>query len=429
MMRRWWLLSMLIYGLVLLGLGVVQGPLLALAIPLVIYAGAALLDRPDVPQLSVTRSLSAERVSRGTPVVVKVSITNLGPRMATIQLEDRIPRHLELIEGRPRMLAAIAPGASLELAYTLKGKRGLYHFPGLVVTASNRLGLFHTQALLPAPGQLFIVPVVLRLRRIEIRPRRTHVYAGQIPARQGGPGVEFFGVREYQPGDPTRWINSRASARHPRTLFVNEFEQERVADVGLILDARAQSDVQANSGALFEHAILAAAALADAFLHRGNRVGLLMYGRALDWTFPGYGKVQHERILRALARAETGDLPVFEKLDNLPTRLFPARSQLVLISPLLAHDLDMLIHLRARRYQLLVISPDPIAFEQQALAPQPTVELAVRLARLERAQILHKCRQAGIPIVEWAIDVPFQQVAEAALSRPALWLRDIGSGP
>src|SRR5262249_51280849 len=236
----------------------------------------------------------------------------------------------------------------------------------------------------------------IRLRRAEIRPRRTHVYAGQISARQGGPGIEFYGLREYQPGDPTRWINARATARNPQTLFVNEYEQERVADVGLILDARRQSDVRTRDGALFEYSIQAAAALADTFLHRGNRVGLLMYGRSLDWTLPGYGKVQRERILRALARAETGDLPVLEKLDYLPTRLFPARSQIVLISPLLSHDLEMLASLRARGYQVLVISPDPISFDQRGLAAQAETATAMRIAPLERARLRQRWRLNGI---------------------------------
>jgi uncharacterized protein (DUF58 family) len=241
--------------------------------------------------------------------------------------------------------------------------------------------------------------------------------------------VEFFGVREYQPGDPTRWLNGRATARHPEALFVNEFEQERVADIGLILDARRQSDVEARGGALFEYAVQATAALADALLQRGNRVGLLMYGRSLDWTLPGYGKLQRERILRALARAETGDLPVFERLDYLPTRLFPARSQLVLISPLHAHDLAMLGSLRARGYQLLVISPDPVSFERQGLADSPAAALATRIALLERALVLRSCAQAGVPIVDWQVDRPFQQVAEAALSRAPLWLRSLGIAP
>jgi uncharacterized protein (DUF58 family) len=421
-MQRWLLLSTLIVGLVLLGLGTLRGEMLALAIPLLIYAGAALLGRPELPQLSATRSFSAQRLASGEPAQVSVSITNLGARPATVLLEDQLPHRLTLIDGQPHLLTTIAPGASAELEYTVSGERGLYQFPGLHASVQDQLGLFHATMPLPTPGQIFVVPEVIRLRRVEIRPRRTHVYAGQIPARQGGAGVEFYGVREYQPGDPTRWINARATARNPQNLFVNQFEQERVADVGLILDARRHSDVRTRDGALFEYAIQAAGALADTFLHRGNRVGLLMYGRSLDWTLPGYGKVQRERILRALARAETGDLPVLERLDYLPTRLFPARSQIVLISPLLPHDLEMLASLRARGYQLLVISPDPIGFEQRNLSEQPETATATRLARIERALLLQRCRRSGVTVIDWPTELPFQQVAEAALSRPPIGL-------
>ena len=417
-MRRWLLLSTLIAALVLLGLGTLRGEMLALAIPLLIYAGAALIGRPAPPQLSAIRSFSAQRLASGDSTQVSVSITNLGALPTTVLLEDQFPQRLALIAGQPRLLTTIAAGASVELAYTVTGERGVYQFPGLQASLQDQLGLFHATILLPAPGQIFVVPAMLRLKRVEIRPRRTHVYAGQIPARQGGPGVEFYGLREYQPGDPTRWINARATARNPQNLFVNQFEQERVADVGLILDARRSSDVLTSQGALFEYAIQAAGALADTFLHRGNRVGLLMYGRSLDWTLPGYGKLQRERILRALARAETGDLPVLERLDYLPTRLFPARSQIVLISPLLPHDLEMLASLRARGYQLLVISPDPISFEQRDLREQPESATAMRLAQIERALLLQRCRRTGVTVIDWPTELPFQQIAEAALSRP-----------
>ena len=417
-MRRWLLLSTLIAALVLLGLGTLRGEMLALAIPLLIYAGASLIGRPAPPDLSATRSFSAQRLASGESTQVSISITNLGALPTTVLLEDQFPQRLALIAGQPRLLTTIAAGASVELAYTVTGERGVYQFPGLQASLQDQLGLFHATILLPAPGQIFVVPAMMRLKRVEIRPRRTHVYAGQIPARQGGPGVEFYGLREYQPGDPTRWINARATARNPQNLFVNQFEQERVADVGLILDARRSSDVLTSQGALFEYAIQAAGALADTFLHRGNRVGLLMYGRSLDWTLPGYGKLQRERILRALARAETGDLPVLERLDYLPTRLFPARSQIVLISPLLPHDLEMLASLRARGYQLLVISPDPISFEQRDLREQPESATAIRLAQIERALLLQRCRRTGVTVIDWPTELPFQQIAEAALSRP-----------
>ena len=64
-MRRWLFVSSLIAGLVLLGLGTLRGDMLALAIPLLIYAGASLLGRPEPPQLSATRSFSAQRPASG----------------------------------------------------------------------------------------------------------------------------------------------------------------------------------------------------------------------------------------------------------------------------------------------------------------------------------------------------------------------------
>jgi uncharacterized protein (DUF58 family) len=266
----------------------------------------------------------------------------------------------------------------------------------------------------------------MKLRRVPIRPRRTRAYAGPVPARQGGSGVEFFGVREYQIGDPLRWINWQVSARHPPSLYTNEFEQERITDVGLILDARRRTDIQGRRGTLFEHAVRATASLASAFLSEGNRVGLLVYGGFLDWTFPGYGRVQRERILRALAGAETGESQVFESLDFIPTRYFPAQSQLVLISPLCEDDAPPLIRLRARGYQLLVISPDPIAFEAQSLQAAPAVPLAVRVARLERGLLLRRLRRAGIRTVDWQVETPFSRVVHASLSRQPHSLATIG---
>jgi uncharacterized protein (DUF58 family) len=424
--RRLLLLSGLVYGLVFLGLVTLKGELLALAVPLVIYLGAALFYGPEELRLRATRTLSADRVAGGTPAVVKLAVTNEGSRLEEVLVEDLVPSPLELTDGESRALVSLPPGETVALEYTLSGRRGSYEFQGAQVTASDQLGLFRRQAMLPAPAHLTVLPEVLKLRRIMIRPLQTHGYAGPVPARRGGSGVEFFGVREYQPGDPRRWINWRVSARHPRALFTNEFEQERIADVGLILDARQRSDVRSKGDSLFEHSVRATASLAEVFINDGNRVGLLVYGGFLDWTFPGYGKVQRERILRALARAETGESLVFQSLDYLPTRFFPAKSQLVMISPLCKDDLPMLIRLRARGYQLLVISPDPIPFEAKTLGLGPDVALATRIARLERVLILRRLRQAGIQIVDWQVDRPFDQTVHSSLGRLPHWFRAVG---
>ncbi|MGD9101498.1 MAG: DUF58 domain-containing protein [Anaerolineae bacterium] len=423
-MKRLRLPSLLIYSLVILGFATLQGHLLILAIPFILYLGVGFLHRPETLELRASRTLSADRVARGVPIQVKLCITNQGPPLENLLLEDLIPPGLEVIDGEWRALTALQSGETIELEYTLRGQRGFYRLPGVRATAREHLGLFSKQIRLELPNQVFILPQLHRLPQVAIRPQRTRVFAGTIPARKGGPGVDFYGVREYQPGDPLRWINHRASARYAQALFVNEFEQERAADVGLILDIRQVTNLYVNQSSMLEYAIEAAATLADAFLNRGNRVGLFLYGGSIDWTYPGYGKVQRERVLQALSRATLQKSQVFEKLAYLPTRLFPIRSQLVLVSPLRPADLDDLVGLRARGYQLLVISPDPVAFEAEILASDPYLDLAVRVARLERAHLFHQLQQVGIRIFEWQVSTPFHRIARHALRRMPFWGHD-----
>lgn len=424
--RRRLLLALLSYGLVMLGLGTRNGRVLALVLPLLIYLGTAFFYSPQRLVLGVTRTLSADRVTQGAKVEVKLTITNPGPALEEVLLVDCAPPALDVGEDSTRLRCEIPAGGTLEWSYTVNAKRGNYRFRGVHVLAGDRLGLFWRQATFAAPGQLFVLPEVTRIKRVLIRPQRTRVYSGQIPARVGGPGVEFFGVRDYQPGDPMRWINWRMTARRMEGFLISEFEQERAADVGLILDTRRRGYRRLGEEALFEYAVQAAAALADRFLGDGNRVGLLLYGDLLSWTFPGYGKVQRERILQALAQAELGESLYFDQFGNLPTRLFPTHSQVVLVSPLLTEDLPMLVLLRARGYQLLVISPDPVSYEEKLLLPAPEMRLGARIARLERVLLLRKLLQAGVRVLDWQTDTPFEQAVHAALGRQLVWFRAVG---
>jgi len=424
--RRLLLLGGLVYLLFLLGLATVSGSLLTLTVPLVIYLLAALLYGPSELHLTATRSLSDDRILQGRPVTVQLSVTNEGRRLEHVRIEDIVPQQLEIVDGEASLLTSLAPGETATLIYQAQGGRADIELSAVRVSASDVLGLFSRTAVLEAPRRLIILPDVMKLRRVAMRPRRTLAYAGPVPARQGGSGVEFFGVREYRVGDPLRWINWRVSARHRPALFTNEFEQERITDVGLILDARRRTDRSGRDASLFEHAVRTTASLAAAFLGDGNRVGLLIYGGFLDWTFPGYGRVQQERILRALAGAETGESQVFESLDFIPTRYFPAQSQLVLISPLCDDDLPPLVRLRARGYELMVISPDPVAFEAQALESSPTVSLATRIAHMERAWLLRRLQRAGIRTVDWRVGTSLDRVLHASLSRQPHWVRTIG---
>jgi len=435
-MRRLLFLSLLVYGLIIAGLVTLNGNVVALAMPLVIYLVAAFIYSPEKPRLVITRRLSAPIVHHDAPATVTLAIHNQGGQLEEVLIEDTVPQGLTVTDGEPWTHLSLPAGGKAEFSYTVKGKRGNYPFRHLHVTVNEHLGLFRHLGWLKVEGNLMVLPELLRLEHLDIRPLRTRGYAGPIPSRLAGSGVDFFGVREYQLGDPLRWLNWRASARHQHALFSNEFEMERIADVGLILDARQNNNViVARDGgydSLFEHAISATAGLAEAFLNDGNRVGMLVYGRGLEMTYPGYGKVQRERIMQALAHSRTGDSLVFESMDYLPVRFFPAKSQIVLVSPLREEDLAPLTRLRARGYQVLVVSPDPVTFEAQKYAPVTTadaatadattagtaIQLALRITHIERELMLRRLRRVGIQVINWQVDRPFDRVMRTALVRP-----------
>ncbi len=420
-MRRNAPLVFLLYLLVFVGLLGMSGEVLALAIPIALYLLSGLWLTPRGINLYITRTLSAERVTPNMPVTVTLRIVNLGGRIEELLLEDQISPALSIVDGKPNYLCTLKKGQTLTWTYTVSGPRGSFTFKGLEATARDHLDVSRLSQFIPVTGQMFVVPPFTRIKNIKIRPRQTRAYAGTIPARIGGPGVEFFGLREYQPGDTPRWINWRASARHEHALFTNEYEQERVADVGIVLDGRENVNVGNGSRSLFEHTVIAAAALSDAFLSAGNRVGLLLYGHTLRWTFPGYGHIQRERIMQSLARAEVGNSSVFADLMRIPSQLFPMNSQLVFVSPLKSSDYATFVHLRARGYQVMVISPDPVSYERRQLPDDANTKLAARILRTERQMLMLRLQRAGIQALDWDVTLPLDRLVKTRLGRPPAW--------
>lgn len=413
-MNRVFLISVSAFAFILAGLALKQTSLFVLALPLVTYLLAGLWSAPQEIQLVVTRSMSAWRVALGENVQVTITVTNTGPALQDALIEDLLPAGLTVESGSPRRRMSLARGESRHWTYHLSGKRGYYMLHQVNVTARDPLGLVSVSQLCTTDGQLFVVPPVLRLRQVSIRPRRTRIFSGSIPARQGGPGLEFFDVRDYQPGDSSRSINWRLSARHDG-LYSNQYEQERVVDVGIILDGRRNTN-EIGDRSIFEYSIMAAAALSNAFLSAGNRVGMLFYGKRITWTMPGYGKIQGEKILHNLSALEPGDSQALTELQ-IPHKRFPFRSQLVFISPLLSNDFNALADLRSKGYAVLVVSPDPIAFEAQAETLSENLALALRVVRLRRQLFLNRLRGIGVHVVDWDVSLPFEQVARRELER------------
>lgn len=423
-MKRLGVIGLLIWLLLISGLITLNGRLLAFALPLIAYLAIGAVLRPESP-IEALSQLNKPSVSEGDTVTVQLSLTARSAPIELLEFADQRPVGLSVSEGTDRGLARLTEAQPIETEYRLTATRGLHHFPGIACMASDPFDLFRSEQFLPAERTLLVRPSYNTIRRLNLRPLRTGVLAGAYPAQAGGPGVEFFGLRRYTAGDPLRWVNWRASARNGRSLYVNLFQQERVIDLGLIVDARISSNAM-TGGSIYPYSIAAAAALAELFLSQGNRVGLLIYGSHLDWTVPAYGRMQRERIMSALAKTTEGESRIFNRIEHLPTRLFRPKTQLVLVSPLLRGDVDTLVRLRARRYPLLVISPDRDRLEAKALSGDRQLPLAERLAQLEQQLVTRKLANAGVLRLVWDVEIPFEQLIEQRLSRPLAWMRAIG---
>jgi uncharacterized protein (DUF58 family) len=413
----------------ILGFLLRDGRALAIATPFLLYAVAWLLGSMLArrPTLDVRREVAPQRVAMGRNAEIVVSFSNLGRHHPYLALRDALPPGAVLSEGTHAVLMPLAAKGKGALRYHLTAPRGEYFLRRVDVTAWGWIPLHSSTAMVEEESAFVVLPNVSALPSLAIRPRRTLVYSGIVKASTGGPGVEFFGCREYAPGDDVRRINWRAYARR-RQLIINEFEQERIADVNIILDARTSAHRSSGPTALFDASVEAAATMAEHFLDRGNYVGLLIYGDTLDWTYPGFGRPQKARILDALARARTREKPAFDDLRSLPTRLFPSGSQLVVVSPLSDHrDIEVLGMLRARGYHVLLVAPNALVQEREfwkERARRGAVwDRAERILALRRGILFRALTRLGITVIDWEIGRSLEESATPV----ALWLRKRGA--
>ncbi len=384
-----------------LGLTLRHPGLLVLAIPLAWHLAFGLFFTPYELRgdLVARRLVSPKRLSEGGIVQVTVEVQNKGKRALDLFICDGPYSGFSIESGKFWATAVLPPGKSISFSYRAKPTRGLYRLTALTVEVRDPLGLAPRRLELPCPGEILVLPRYEDLSRLEIWARRTLAMPGTARARRSGTGLEFYGVREYRPGDQVRKLAWKAFARRGEPALV-EFEEERAAEVAVILDVRARAYWGTAPG-LFECAVRAAASLAHYYLRQGHRVALLKYGAVLDWVFPGYGRRHGERILRELARAELGESEVFAELDHLPTRLLPAGSLLLFVSPLLFGDEEALGKLVARGYRVLVVLPDPTAAEFARSLETPEEEMARRILYLERWVLLRRLRRSGVIVRVW----------------------------
>jgi uncharacterized protein (DUF58 family) len=236
-------------------------------------------------------------------------------RVTTFMLEERVPDRLGKTVKVP--ITKLSGGSTVEFGYALRcARRGVYEVGPLVAVAKDPLGLFERETVVCKPFELLVHP------RVEVVTDRPLVRAHEDPpirppiSRPWPSGSEFYGMREYVPGDDVRRIVWRASAR-AGTLMVKEFEQGITDKITLVLDTdRTNHSVDGEAlSESFETAIRVVASLGIRHLRESYEVKVEANGGPL--VRPLRGTMAQTILLDALSRIDMSREPLTAAIQRL----------------------------------------------------------------------------------------------------------------
>lgn len=391
--------------------------LLVAALPLAIGLLSAGRPRPS-PRFALDTALSGDRLSEGGRVTLSLRL-RVADAVPAVELLSVLPRQLRLVSGTARVRLHLAAGGAAEWSFEVACPvRGRYDLGTALLRFWDRSGLGVAETRLAQPADVAVYPAVERLRHVP-QPLRTHSSFGNYVSPRVGEGIEPGELRPFAPGDRIRHVNWRATARRGE-LYVTRFQEERNADIVLLLDT--MSDCGTPPHSTLDLGVRAAAALAHAYLGRKDRVGFIEFGAFLRWISPGTGRRQAQILTEALLPAATHFSYVAPRLDRVPPRILPPDALVIALSPLLdGRFTDAIADLVTRRFDVIVVAISPVAATRRSLAGSPIDDLACRVWTLEWRAKLDALRRHGVAVAEWDGAAPlaaalagFHQVRRAA---------------
>lgn len=373
--------------------------LVVLAAPFVVLAALAAVHRPrSTPTVRAT--IDHPWLHEGQATTCRLELRDADGIEHLARVAEPTP-YVRTEAGAGRLSGWLADGTpTLEVSARRWGRHRL---------GAERVGLTSAWAgyrcgPLPVVGEL--VHVLPEPAPYDARAAVPHPVGlvGRHPSRRSGSGVEIDDIRSFQPGDRLRRINWRVSLRTDR-LQVTTSPAEQDASVLLVVDALAdhgRSEGVDGLASSLDLAVRAASAVAEHHVRAGDRVALRVLGGGGEQLRPGAGRRHLRRLQTLLAEVRAGE-PRDLDADRLRLSV-PAGTVVVVLSPALAEAVVTVAATAVRRglSTLVVDTLPPDARPGVAAGVDPVAaDLAWRMRRLERAQVLSCLATLGCPVVPW----------------------------
>lgn len=346
---------------------------------LTMFFASMLWGRRPLP-LEGRRSETRPRLAEGETISMDISLT-AKRRLSTFILEEEVPDLL----GEPARVpvASVDSGESIGHQYKVTlARRGVYHLGPLRAKWGDPLGFTQRQLVLQEPFELLVHPSI---EPVQDRPL-TRLFEDppiRPPVSKPWPqGLEFYGMKDYTPGDDLRRIVWRAFARTGK-LLVRESEQGITDKITIVLDQNRRTHSSGLVSESFEAGIRAAASLGVRHLREGYAVTL--EGNAKRETESLRGGNSQMLFLDALARLELQSETLVDPIMRLVSN--PSRdAHVVIITPHLDSEV-------AARLKLL-------------LDRGTSVLVAALLWEEESAETLGVAASLGCQVIEIRPNVP-----------------------
>ncbi|NEB80455.1 DUF58 domain-containing protein [Streptomyces sp. SID14478] len=257
--------------------------ILAVNTPLALACACDFALAAPVRRLRLTRSGDTS-VRLGDPADVTLTVTNPSRRVLRGHVRDAWPPSAwrpgaEHDASRHRV--TIPAGERRRLTTRLlPTRRGDRQADRVTIRSYGPLGLFTRQGTHKVPWTVRVLPPFHSRKHLPSKLARLRELDGRTSVLTRGEGTEFDSLREYVPGDDTRSIDWRATARQS-AVAVRTWRPERDRHILLVLDTGRTSAGRVGDAPRLDASMDAALLLGALASRAGDRVDLLAYDRRI----------------------------------------------------------------------------------------------------------------------------------------------------
>ncbi|RII19883.1 hypothetical protein DSC45_07720 [Streptomyces sp. YIM 130001] len=352
-------------------------------------------------------------VRQGDAAQVELAVTNPSARRLRAELRDAWPPSSWTSEAEAagaHHQVTVPAGERRRVTTLLRPtRRGDRHADRVTVRSFGPLGLMARQGSHRVPGTVRVLPPFHSRKHLPSRLARLRELDGRTSVLTRGEGTEFDSLRDYIPGDDTRSIDWRATARRT-AVAVRTWRPERDRHILLVLDTGRTSAGRVGDIPRLDASMDAALLLAALASRAGDRVDLLAYDRRIRALVQGRASGE---LLPALVNAMAPLEPELVETDSrglTATALHtaPRRSLVVLLTSLDAAPVEEgLLPVLSRlteRHSVVLASVADSRIEHMATSRGDTENVydaaAAAQAQAERRRTADQLKRRGVTVVD-----------------------------